>query len=79
MNRNELKVGQLVTIGQEIQFMNDAETACDWVTDRWANWEITNLTNLGPDYATIELACKDGVYSGTVELDLDYADIEPAS
>lgn len=79
MNRNELKVGQTVTIGQEIQFMNDTDTVCDYITDRWAKWEITNLTDLGADYATIELKCADGVWSDTIELDLDYDDIEPAS
>jgi len=78
MKRNELAVGQIVTIGQEVQFMNSDDTACDWITDRWAKWEITNLTDLGEDYATVELACKDGIYSGSIELDLDYEDIELA-
>jgi hypothetical protein len=79
MQKSELAVGQIVTVGTEVEFWgNPDETKLEWRTDRWCKWEITNLTELGPDYATIELKCMDGVCADTVELDLDYDDIELA-
>lgn len=79
MNRNELAVGQIITVGTEVEFWQSGPVeALDWRTDRWAPFQIKEIVELGPDYVTMEVECKDGIYSGTIELDLDYDDIELA-
>jgi hypothetical protein len=82
MNRNDVKVGQIVTIGMEVEFWgNPDDTRLDWRTDRWCKWEIVSIKDHGPeyDYASIEVKCMDGVCSDTIELDIDFEDIELAS
>lgn len=78
MKLSELAIGQIVTIATEVEFWNSDDTALDWRTDRWAKWEITNLTDLGSDYATLELKCMDGVVDWTTEVDVEYDSIELA-
>jgi len=79
MKRNELAVGQIVTVGTEVEFWQSGPVeALDYRTDRWARFEIKEIVDLGEDYVTVEVECKDGIYSGSIELDLDYDDIELA-
>lgn len=77
MNRNEIKVGQLVTVGMEVEFWNSDDTNVDYRTDRWAPFKVLEIVDAGPDYVTLNLECADGRYTGEIELDLDYDDVEP--
>jgi hypothetical protein len=76
MNRNELAVGQLVTVATEVEFWNESGNL-DYRADRWAPFRIENIVDAGEDYVTLDLTCQDGVVTGwEVQLDLDYDDIE---
>jgi len=73
-----LAKGQIITIGQEVEFWNDDETRLDWRTDRWAKFQITEILEINDEYATLELQCRDGICSDSVTLDVDLDDIIPA-
>lgn len=78
MEKSELAVGQIITIGMEVEFWNHDETVLDWRTDRWDKWEIVNITSLEDSYAVLELRSRAGIVSDVRELDVDYDDIELA-
>lgn len=76
MARKEIKVGQRITIGQEIQWWNSDDTNVDYVSDRWAPFEIEAIGTDTGDYVTLDLICRDGVWEREIQLDLDWDDIE---
>ncbi len=77
MNKQDIKAGQIVTIGSEVEFWgNPDDSRLDYRTDRWAPFKILEVVDAGTDYITLDVECADGIYSGSIELDLDYDDIE---
>lgn len=76
MARKEIKVGDRITIGQEIQWWNSDDTNVDYVSDRWAPFEVTEIVSDNGDYVTLEVTLRDGVWEREIELDLDWDDIE---
>jgi hypothetical protein len=76
MKLNEIKVGQLVTIGTEIQWWNSDDTNVDYNSDRWAPFEVLEIGEATEDYVTLNLRLRDGIWEREIELEIEYSDLE---